>query len=59
MLNEAELNQIKGLLHYLNAISEEDARAFDVNVIASNGECLGSLQYDGFAYMFHPGLKVS
>ena len=41
MINEAELNAIKGLMHYLN---EKDGSAvdlaFDVDVVDSNGETL-------------------
>lgn len=45
MLTESELNQVKGLLHYLNAMSGE-IKADDIKMIDSNGEEAAVLGYD-------------
>ena len=43
MMNEAELNAIKGLMHYLNDKDHADL-AFDVDVVDSNGDVLCRLK---------------
>lgn len=48
MINEAELNSIKGLLHYLNEQDSGDTDlAFDVAVIDSNGDTLARIERQG------------
>jgi hypothetical protein len=46
MLNDNDLNKLKGLLHYLN---EQDNRAqsdltFDVTIVDSNGDNVGKVE---------------
>lgn len=74
MLNEAELNALKGLMHYLNAAPSKPVTrsegqpaatvahaglSFDVNIVDSNGDVLGMIKHEGNEYNFYPGLKVS
>ena len=48
MLNESELNTIKGVLHYLNSQDEDDADlAFDVAIIDSNGDTIARIERQG------------
>jgi hypothetical protein len=45
MINEAELNAIKGLVHYLNySDGSESDLAFDVSIIDPNGETLARIE---------------
>lgn len=45
MINEAELNAIKGLMHYLNdKLSDSADLSFDVKAIDSNGDVLVRLE---------------
>jgi hypothetical protein len=50
MINEKELNAIKGVMHYLNSTLESDSAAdlaFDVNVIDSNGDTIVRIERVG------------
>lgn len=45
-LNEQELNQVKGLLHYLNEnMLPNEGVGVDVALTDSNGESLGTVRY--------------
>jgi hypothetical protein len=54
MINEKELNAIKGLLHYLNttlAVERSANLSFDVKVIDTNGETVARIEnYGGDEY---------
>jgi hypothetical protein len=55
-VNEQELNSIKGLLHYLNNNFTPDGGqvSADVNVIDSNGESVGRIEWvQGIGYALH------
>lgn len=56
-LNEAELNMVKGLLHYLNDSFGGNSLAADVEFTDSNGDILGRVEYVSEAeeYVFKPG----
>ncbi len=55
MLNENEINAVKGLMHYLNTQFDGDLAA-DVSVIDSNGETLCRIKrVDDTEYQFLPG----
>lgn len=51
MLTQSELNQVKGLLFYLNAMSGE-IKPDDIKLIDSNGEEAAVLGFDGQAGEF-------
>jgi hypothetical protein len=46
MFNEKELNQIKGLVHYLNYADKpsESDLCYDVSIIDSNGETVARIE---------------
>lgn len=49
MINESEINAIKGLIHYLNTNGERHSHdlSFDVKVIDPNGETLARIESVG------------
>lgn len=49
MINESEINAIKGLMHYLNGNlgSDKSDLSFDVTIIDSNGETVGRVENVG------------
>jgi hypothetical protein len=52
---EAELNAIKGLMHYLNQPNAaDDSMTFEVRMIDANGDSLGSIKRGEAEYVYFP-----